>query len=380
MSVGPTFLRERRRLVYGLLALCSFAVLLALPPRAGAPPQRGASFLPPEITLTITGTLGLNGWYRSNVTVDWQVVGETSSSGCDTVTLTADTAGRKFTCSAQNGPDETVKSITIKLDKTAPSATASADRAPDANGWYNQPLTVTSTGTDGLSGMGACSSAGYSGPDNPSAVVKGTCADLAGNTAHTSLSIKYDATAPWLSRLDTNPRNRAIELVWKKASETRVVEIVRTPGRNGAAETLVFRGLATRYVDKGLAVGRKYDYRVTGLDAARNRTTKTVDAVATGALLKPGPGQTISGAPRLVWTDVKRASYFNLQLLYRGRKVLSVWPTHHTFQLHQTWRYKGRWYRLRDGGYRWYIWPGFGRITSADYGRMLGTSTFTVSQ
>ncbi len=178
MIVGPTFLRQRRRLVCSLLALCSFAGLLALPPRAGAPLlQRGASALPPEITLTITGTLGLDGWYRSDVTIDWQVVGETSSSGCDTVTLTADTPGTKFTCSAQSGPDETVKSVTIKLDKTAPSATATADRAPDANGWYNHPLTVTSSGTDGLSGMGACSSAGYSGPDNAGAVVKGTCTD-----------------------------------------------------------------------------------------------------------------------------------------------------------------------------------------------------------
>jgi hypothetical protein len=352
-------------------------VLLTLPPRAGAP---NASAVPPEITLTITGTLGLDGWYRSNVTIDWLVVGETSSSGCDTVTLTADTAGTKLTCTAQSGPDETSKSVTIKLDKTAPAATATADRSPDANGWYNQPLTVTSSGTDAMSGMGACSSAQYSGPDNGSAVVKGTCSDLAGNTATTSLPIKYDATAPWLSRLRTRPRNRAIELEWKKAPDTRVVEIVRTPGRNGAAETLVFRGLATRYVDRGLAVGRQYQYRVTGIDQARNGTEKAVQAIATGALLKPGPGLTVGGPPRLVWAVVERASYYNLQLLYRGRKVLSAWPGRHTFQLHQTWTYKGRRYRLQDGGYRWYVWPGFGRITSARYGRMLGTSTFVVSQ
>jgi hypothetical protein len=379
--VRPTFLRPRRRLIGGLLVSCALVGLLILPARAGAPLLlRGTSALPPEITLTITGTLGLEGWYRSDVTIDWQVVGETASSGCDTVTLTADTPGTKFTCTAQSGPDETIKSVTIKLDKTAPAASAAADRAPDANGWYNSPLTVTSSGTDAMSGMGACSSAEYAGPDNASAVVKGTCTDRAGNTAETGLPIKYDATAPWLSRLHTRPRTRAIELVWRKASDTRVVEIVRTPGRNGAAETLVFRGLGIRYRDKGLAVGRQYQYRVTVFDQARNGTEKAVEAIATGALLKPGPGQTVGGAPRLVWAVVERASYYNLQLLYRGRKVLSAWPARHTFQLRQTWRYKGRRYRLQDGGYRWYVWPGFGRITSARYGRMLGTSTFVVSQ
>ena len=115
--------------------------LLAFDPHA-------AIVAPPEITVTITGAVGLNGWYTSNVTVDWQVDGETSSSGCDTVTLSADTPGTTITCTAANGGDQTIKSVTIKLDKTAPSAGAAAERPPDSNGWYTQPLTVSSSGQD----------------------------------------------------------------------------------------------------------------------------------------------------------------------------------------------------------------------------------------
>ena len=364
--------RPRRRLFRRLVVLWPVVGLLAFDPRA-------ACVAPPEITVTITGVLGLNGWYPSNVTVDWQVDGETSSSGCDTVTLTADTPGTTITCTAANGGDQTIKSVTIKLDKTPPSAAATAERVPDSNGWYTQPLTVSSSGTDGTSGMASCSSAQYSGPDNAGAVVTGSCQDNAGNSAATSLSFKYDATAPTLTGLKTRAGNRTVELVWKKSGDVRVIEVVRTPGRNGAAETLVFRGLASKFRDKRLAVGRKYHYRVTGLDDARNKSERAVDIVATGALLRPRPGQRIAptGPLTLHWVAVKRASYYNVQVTRNG-KILSVWPTRSGFQLRRTWVYKGHRYRLRPGVYHWYVWPGFGRLTAGDYGRLLGSSTFVV--
>ena len=101
-------------------------------------PQASAN--PPDITVTIFGTLGANGWYRSNVTVNWTVVGAEVSAGCDAKTLTSDTAGTKITCTATSAGDETTKSVTIKLDKTYPSAAPVPSRLPDANNWYNRPL------------------------------------------------------------------------------------------------------------------------------------------------------------------------------------------------------------------------------------------------
>ena len=66
--------------------------------------------------------------------------------------------------------------------------------------------------------------------------------------------------------------------------------------------------------------------------------------------------------PTLVWAPAKGATYYNLQLI-RGRKVLSAWPVRPSFRLRRTWLYNGRRYRLEPGVYRWYVWPGYGRIS-----------------
>ena len=62
---------------------------------------------PPVITSAISGTLGLNDWYTSDVTVEWTVTDPdsaiSSTSGCETSTVTSDTAGTTFTCEATSG-------------------------------------------------------------------------------------------------------------------------------------------------------------------------------------------------------------------------------------------------------------------------------------
>ena len=84
-----------------------------------------------------------------------------------------------------------------------------------------------------------------------------------------------------------------------------------------------------RRQDKGLVVGRKYEYRVIGVDEAANRAEQRLGFVATGALLSPTPGLriTMKSPPTLVWAPAKSASYYNLQLIRAGRKVMSAWPS-----------------------------------------------------
>lgn len=337
-----------------------------------------AAGTPPEITVTIYGTLGSNGWYRSNVTINWAVAGAETSTGCNAVTLTADTLGTKVTCSAVSGGDETTKSVTIKLDKTPPSAAPIPGRPPDANGWYNRPIAVSFAGADATAGMEGCSSSQYAGPDNAEAVVSGTCRDLAGNVTGASFAFKYDATAPTLLAVTAKRGNRSAEVAWRKSTDTSAVEVLRAPGRGGAGETVVYRGPATVYRDIGLVVGRKYEYRVAALDDAGNRGEQKLDLVATGALLSPTPGERVTSPPYLAWTPVKGASYYNVQLI-RGRKVFTAWPAKPSFRLRRAWVYNGRRQQLRPGTYRWYVWPGYGRISAARYGRLLGSSTFVVA-
>ena len=78
------------------------------------------------------------------------------------------------------------------------------------------------------------------------------------------------------------------------------------------------------------------------------------------------------------WLVTAGASYYNLQL-YRGpKKVLSLWPSRPKVQLTRTWQFNGQRYELKQGRYRWYVWPGFGSRARVRYGRAIGNSTFVV--
>jgi probable HAF family extracellular repeat protein len=114
---------------------------------------------PPIIVPQITGTLGNIGWYRSAVTIKWNVSdpesGIAASTGCTPTTLTADTAGDTLTCSATNGAGLTTSvPITIKIDQTPPII--SGLPAPGCTIWPpNHKLVqiATLTATDSLSGL-----------------------------------------------------------------------------------------------------------------------------------------------------------------------------------------------------------------------------------
>jgi hypothetical protein len=377
LTVNPKLLRrDSRRIFRRLVFVGALAVVLLVAP--------GASALPAAVDIhyAITGTAGANGWYVSNVTVQWTVSGETWHN-CTTQTLSVDTPGHKITCSARNDDtgEEASKSVTIKLDKTPPLASVALERHPDANGWYNRPFTVAWAGADAMSGVAGCSGTRYEGPDNANGLATGSCTDRAGNVAGSPYSFKYDATPPSLFAVTAKLGNRSAEIAWRTSADTRSVEVLRAPGKNGQGESVVYQGSAAGYRDTGLIVGRKYEYRVTAVDEAANRAQHTITFVATGALLSPAPAARISltSLPMLSWTPVKGASYYNLQLV-RGRKVLSAWPVRPGFQLRRAWIYKGRRYRLRPGVYRWYVWPGKGRISAGRYGRLLGSSTFVVTK
>lgn len=96
-----------------------------IPSQAGALANALADVTPPVIAPNISGTMGNNGWYRSNVTVTWSVTdpesGIASFSGCGQTTLTNDTAGVTLTCFAKNGAGlSSSVPVTIKIDKTPP--------------------------------------------------------------------------------------------------------------------------------------------------------------------------------------------------------------------------------------------------------------------
>jgi hypothetical protein len=144
------------------------------------------------------------GWYRSNVGLDWTVLPSNSgTTGCQDTVLTTDSKAAYQYCSASAGTSgRTTVELYIHIDKTPPQVTgASAARPPDANGWYRAPVSVAFRGSDATSGVRTCTTPTYAGPDNGSARVSGTCADIAGNTSLAgTFGLRYDATGPDITR------------------------------------------------------------------------------------------------------------------------------------------------------------------------------------
>jgi hypothetical protein len=159
-----------------------------------------------------------------------------------------------------------------------------------------------------------------------------------------------------------------------------VVELWRSPGEDGEAQSVVGRGAGGSLLDRGLRNGRRYDYRLLAVDEAGNLAMRTFSATPGRRLLSPANGVTVDGPPTLRWTEVRGARYYNVQLLRNGRKVLSAWPSKPRLELDRTWRFDGHRFRLRAGRrYTWLVWPGRGKRSRNDYGPLIGRGTFTVA-
>jgi hypothetical protein len=326
-----------------------------------------------------------NGWYNQPLRVAWD--GTDATSGIDSCSAPEVYSGPDDpeasltgSCTDRAGNASAVETFSLGYDATPPQVTATPGRAPDANGWYNHALTVSFGGVDATSGVDSCTQATYSGPDNPTAFVGGSCRDRAGNEGSASITVRYDSTAPAVTMLVPKPGNRTAELIWRTTPDAQSVQLLRSPGLNSEPESIVFQGpsTATSYLDTGLRPGRTYHYRLSAADEAANEATRQLDFVARGALLVPGPGERVTKAPLLVWSAVKGARYYNV-VLTRGRRVYSAWPVRARLQLPRSWKYHGRRYKLHPGTYRWYVWPGKGKLSAGRYGKLLGASSFVVS-
>jgi Ca2+-binding RTX toxin-like protein len=131
----------------------------------------------------VSGTLGKNGFYVSDVTVSWDVRdGESDvfTTGCDTTTLTSDTAGTTFTCTATSAGGTASKSLTVKRDATAPVVTCLTPH--QVFEIYQLGAWVRATVTDATSGPGSPFPQGATNTNTPGLFTSTvTGSDLAGN-------------------------------------------------------------------------------------------------------------------------------------------------------------------------------------------------------
>ncbi len=268
----------------------------------------------------------------------------------------------------------------ISVELSAPTAAAIPARPPDANGWYDHPVAVSFQGS-AFSGIASCTPAQtYAGPDTLGVALGGSCTDNAGKTASASVNLAYDATPPALG-VSTDSGDGSVALHWQAASSPAPLvslQVARSPGLGAAEASVLYQGNSGVFQDTRVRNRVRYQYTITAQDQAGNVTTRTVTVTPGPRLLAPAGGVHISAPPLLRWTPVPKASYYNLQL-YRGDKILSVWPKRARLQLSRAWRFDGRRHRLKPGRYRWYVWPGFGKRAAARYGAIVGTATFVVT-
>lgn len=205
---------------------------------------------PPVITPTVTGTLGSNGWYVSNVQISWSVADDESSitgqTGCETQNVTVDTSGTTFICTASSSGGTGSQSVTVKRDASAPSIAFAARTPPNANGWNNANVEVSWNCDDALSGVVASSINQIISAEGANQSAMGVCTDNAGNFASNVQSeINIDKTAPSINFDSRTPaanangwNNTNVTLRWScsdalsGADNATVTQIFGTEGAN----------------------------------------------------------------------------------------------------------------------------------------------------
>lgn len=162
----------------------------------------------PTVMHGLSPAANANDWNNSDLTVTFTATDDDSGSGIarftDPVNVSVETAGRLVAGSATDTAGNVgTDSVTVKLDKTAPSISAAiASGVVGSNGWYLGPVKVRFSCADALSGIATCTD-DMTLTANGANTANGATADRAGNSAATVLSgIKIDMEAPSITSVN----------------------------------------------------------------------------------------------------------------------------------------------------------------------------------
>jgi len=217
--------------------------------------------------------------------------------------------------------------------------------------------------------------------------------DAAGNADATAASYSWqirgvgpgsaDHTPPGnVKRLKREVGYGVLKLAWTRPPDPDFdhVNVFVSTNSKSLARSLVYKGAGTNYTAKRFKNGLYYRYAVISYDHAGN-ASRGVGAVVPASILlrSPRDGAVVRTPPRLVWDEIVKSTFYNVQLYYGAQKVLSAWPNHAKLRLTRRWSYLGRRFQLRKGTYHWYVWPGFGPRSRGRYGQLLGQGSFGVA-
>jgi hypothetical protein len=217
-----------------------------------------------EYSLDEDGEVFVNGESHGNDTAGSHTVSLPSpTEGTNTVTLTAKDAAGNVSEAA---------SFTYFYDTVNPNVTATPDRAPNEEGWYNKDVTVSFSATDEGSGVNEGTiTADVTVTDDGEHVVTGSASDNAGNSGSASVTVKLDKTNPVITAEDGGIYTLNQQVGWSASDSL-----------SGLASD------ATGTVDTR-AVGSKTQ-TITATDKAGNIVTKTITYCVVynfGGILQP---------------------------------------------------------------------------------------------
>lgn len=169
--------------------------------------------VPPVVTGTPNRAPNAAGWYNAPVAITWTAFDDLTPS--DQLTLPAPTtvategASQSVTSSpvCDTAGNCATGTATVSLDMTAPTITASTDRAPNPAGWFNSPVTVSFACADHLSGVATCPDPVTVSGDGKNQAVTRQTVDHADNSTPTTVQLSLDQTAPFVTapRFEANP-------------------------------------------------------------------------------------------------------------------------------------------------------------------------------
>ena len=160
----------------------------------------------PLVTANVSGTLGDNDWYTSDVHVSFDIQSVEAldnTDGCGDATVSSDTDGTTFTCTAASHVGTGSASVTIKRDATAPVVTFSGNAGTYVYG--GPAVNITCDASDATSGIATSDCPGASGPASSFSegthTLSATVTDNAGNTTtvETSFEVVADNTPPTIT-------------------------------------------------------------------------------------------------------------------------------------------------------------------------------------
>ncbi len=164
----------------------------------------GLDTTPPVITPMVTGTMGLDGWYTSNVAVSFSLVDPespiTMMPGCAATTLSTDTMGVTFTCTATSRGGTSMATVMVKRDATPPVMMCAPAQVAEATSPSGAMVSfAAATAMDALSATTTPMTATPSGSTFAlgDALVTFTSLDAAGNPGSCTTTVSVvDTVAP----------------------------------------------------------------------------------------------------------------------------------------------------------------------------------------